>query len=250
MFRLDEQENQIVFKFSAEMKLIDRLIKELKEVFPGFGDESSFSPLRLLMREMLINAVEHGCHKNPGLCVSGLVRRIADMRYLVTVEDEGDGFDYKSLNFRLSGDSTQFRSRGFPLINALSDGIEFNEKGNSVTVYITLQESTNFSVQEEGGTVKVVSSGSITASSSDKFREVLLDLLNKGYRKISFDMEKVEDIDSVGLSSFIILARNIMEKHGKDSSLEIFNASEDVKRLFEMTMLDKLFKISAKEASV
>lgn len=250
MFRLDEQENQIVFKFSAEMKLVDRLIKELKEVFPGFGDESSFSPLKLVMREILINAVEHGCAKNPGLCVNGLVRKIADKRYLVTVEDEGPGFDYKSLNFQLSGDASQLRSRGFPLINALSDGIEFNEKGNSVTVYVTLQESTSFAVEEHDGQVVVVSSGNITASSSDKFRELLLELLNKGCCRISFDMDKVEDIDSVGLSSFIVLARNLMDRHGKTVSLELVNASGDVKRLFEMTMLDKLFKISAKEASV
>ena len=115
MFKLEEQDECISFKFSAEMKLVDRLMNEIREILMSL-DIKHFSSIKLVLRELLINAVEHGCKNNRNMGVGGFVKKIAANRYMFQVEDEGEGFDHHNLNLVMSSDPASLRSRGFPLI--------------------------------------------------------------------------------------------------------------------------------------
>lgn len=54
----------------------------------------------------------------------------------LTVEDEGEGFDYRSLDLKLPEGCGRIRDRGYKLVNAYCDKIEFAAPGNRVTAYL------------------------------------------------------------------------------------------------------------------
>lgn len=62
MFNVNEKDNFIQFIISSDMRLIDRLILDAKKYLEQFNI-SDFSEFRLVLRELLINAVEHGNKK-------------------------------------------------------------------------------------------------------------------------------------------------------------------------------------------
>ncbi len=53
----------------------------------------------------------------------------------LTLEDSGDGFDYKGHN-RVEGSGNNYSGRGIPLIESICDSIEYRGKGNEVSVVI------------------------------------------------------------------------------------------------------------------
>lgn len=58
--------------------------------------------------------------------------------FQITVEDEGIGFDYKRIDMELPRDPRHTRSRGYALIKALTEQIHFNDRGNRVSVVVSL----------------------------------------------------------------------------------------------------------------
>ncbi len=242
MFNISESNDSIEFKMSSEMKLVDRVVNETRE-FLGQDAEGCFSELKLVMRELLINAVEHGNRKEPTRCVKCEVKRCNGSLYKVQVDDEGDGFDWRKANLSAPDDPSKPRSRGFPLVNALADSLEFNEKGNGVSALVAFHRKTGYAVSDDGGWCVITPSGDITASSSDSLRELLSQLLNSGMGKCRIDFSHVRDIDSVGLSVLIVLSRIMAEMRGAPPQLEISNAPEDIRRLFQMTMLDSIYRL-------
>ncbi len=244
MFSVEDSEKSIFFKFSAEMKLVDRAVKETKDFLAAAGMEGGFSNMKLVLRELLINAVEHGCSKRPEMQVRCKISLPAKELCAIEVEDDGPGFAWKSLDPRLPEDPAKIRNRGFPLVNTLADKIEFNEKGNAVKAFMTMKAATGYAVEEDDdGWRRIVPSGDITAASSDALRELLATQIAQGMRACRFDFARVADIDSVGLSSLIVLSRTLAELGEKPPRLEVVNAPKDIKRLFEMTMLDSIYKL-------
>jgi len=242
MFNVSEAKDSIEFKLSSEMKLVDRVVNETRE-FLSQDAGRSFSEMKLVLRELLINAVEHGNAKNPTLSVKCAISRCAPDLFKIRVEDEGKGFDWKDLDLSLPGDPGRLRSRGFPLVNALADKLEFNEKGNSVCAVVALQKKTGYSVSDDAGCCVITPNGDITAASSDSFKSLLEQLIESGMEKCRINFASVKDIDSVGLSVLIVLSRVLEEKLGAKPQLEIENAPEDIRRLFQMTMLDSIYKL-------
>ena len=243
MFSVDESANSISFKFSSEMKLVDRAVKETREFLCGAGLEQGFSSLKLVLRELLINAVEHGNRKMPTLAVKCSIEKIGESICKIAVEDEGEGFAWKDLSLKIPDDPNKMRNRGYPLVNALSDRIEFNEKGNRVEAFVPFLKETGYEVEESGAWRIVTPSGDITAASSKPLRELLERLVSSGMEACRFDFANVADIDSVGLSTMIVLSRAMNERGVKEPKLEVVNAPTDIKRLFEMTMLDTIYKL-------
>lgn len=244
MFSVDENECSVCFKASSEMKLVDRMVKETREFLSGLSDEE-FSSIKLVMRELLINAVEHGSGKLPSMPVKCLLERLGDDRFKICVEDEGPGFDWRKVNLSLPDSPKNIRNRGYPLINALSDAIEFEGRGNAVTAYLTIARETDYGLSEADGACLISPTGDITAASSYKLKSILLEQLDAGRRRFKFDFARVKDIDSVGLSALMALARMLEESLNSKPDLEIVNAPEEIVRLFEMTMLDTVFKFSS-----
>ena len=65
------------------------------------------------------------------------------------------------------------------------------------------------------------------------------DLLNKGYRKIIFDMTGLTHIDSTGIGRCIASLNKISQAGGK---LHMAGAAGQVREGFRVTRLDKVFR--------
>jgi PAS domain S-box-containing protein len=131
-------------------------------------DGRDLNDLRIALREMMINAIEHGNlnitfnEKSEAIASDSYfsflsarqkdekyaLRKIfidyetslAGVRYLI--RDEGDGFDYKSIiNMENSGMGDRALAHGRGILMALDvfDRVEFNEKGNEVVLVKNFQ---------------------------------------------------------------------------------------------------------------
>jgi len=97
---------------------------------------SDQAKLHIIARELLTNAVRHGNGGDKGRSVRCTIEKREEGLVTICVEDEGDGFDYRSLDYSLPQDARdQATRRGYALIRSLSEGLLFNEKGNQVVAF-------------------------------------------------------------------------------------------------------------------
>lgn len=122
---------KIKSKPSEIPKAVNKIISSLEVL--GLEEHVIFR-LRLALEEAILNAIQHGNNFNPKLEVKVDFWQKRN-ELIFTVEDEGEGFDYKNLP-----DPTQeinrlkTSGRGIFLIRNIMDKIEFNEKGNRITM--------------------------------------------------------------------------------------------------------------------
>jgi serine/threonine-protein kinase RsbW len=96
--------------------------------------------LELAAREMLANAIEHGCAlaaenaENLRIRI-GLV--ISADELFFKVEDPGPGFDWENYDLDKMPKFEE-KGRGLKMINQVSDQIKFNSTGNKITAVFKL----------------------------------------------------------------------------------------------------------------
>ena len=90
--------------------------------------------IRLCLEEALINAMKYGNHLKKELPVEVSVE-YNDQSLLITVEDRGSGFDPKKLKDCTQGDGLlRNAGRGVYLIHQLMDRVQYNDKGNRLSM--------------------------------------------------------------------------------------------------------------------
>jgi DNA-binding transcriptional MerR regulator len=104
--------------------------RAIEDIGASLADEQRFN-LRLLVSELVANAVRHAAAQNGAMI--RLTARAGSERVHVEVSDQGDGFDWQTRPASKSG-------RGLPLIAALSDrwGLTFE---NGTTAWFELRRS-------------------------------------------------------------------------------------------------------------
>lgn len=139
---LMNRQNDIVeenITIPSEIKYVREISsKILKRLETRSIDESVLFDIRLCVEETVRNAIEHGNRRDKRSKVR-IGYRISGDRFTVEVEDEGAGFDYRSIPDPTQEDNLMKNSgRGVYLVRCLMDKVEFNEKGNKVklTKYI------------------------------------------------------------------------------------------------------------------
>lgn len=113
------------------------------DFFEAYLKEQGFSrPLKasVLFRELLLNAMQHGNGRLGEKEVRVEVEALSGNRYRIMMEDGGNGFNYKALDMRLPVVPGKVRNRGLALINALSEKVSFNERGNRVEAVICVED--------------------------------------------------------------------------------------------------------------
>lgn len=246
MFRVEENDALVKFTISSDMSLVDRLIKECNEFISRF-DISEHENTKLIIRELLINAIEHGNKSNLELNVTCELSLIGERRFQLVVEDQGEGFDFENIDLQMPEDPETERSRGLPLVNALSDEVVFEDGGKKIIAYFVIVAGTEFNTKEvDNDFIEINPIGDLTAGCAEKFRVILLDLMDGDKKKFRLNLKEVEDIDSISLSLLITFSKMLKDKF-EDAELEIINANSDLTSLFTLTKLHKIYKITSKE---
>lgn len=114
--------------------LVDNLMQFIT-AFMGNGGmaRATEEELEIAVHEALANAVIHGNHESPDKKVHLSCRCSMDGELLITVRDEGEGFDWRAIpDPTESHRSLLPYGRGLHLMRALMDEVSFEENGRVV----------------------------------------------------------------------------------------------------------------------
>lgn len=105
----------------------------------------------------------------------------------------------------------------------------------------------NLTTVKKGDVAVIKCAGSLDADSIPVFKKAAYDLFDKGTIKFVLDASQMDFVDSMGLGVLISLLRRVKQK---DGDIKVASLTPDVKTVFEITRLYKLFDVyeSAKEA--
>lgn len=245
MFQVTENPGVLQFTLSSEMPLVDRVVAQAKDFLAANGTVHH-TEFAVVLRELLINAIEHGNGKDRTKKVQCSIAHLGGVRWQVTVVDEGPGFDWQNASTEMPADGATPRSRGLALVHAFTDQVEYKSAGNHVDAFMTIISPTTFALGKDAGWTVVTPSGDLTAACADAFRQQLLHVAESDARQVRLDLANVQDLDSVSLSVLIAFA-GLLAKAG-DYRIEVVNASSDLANLFHLTRVDQDFRIAVRAA--
>jgi len=75
---------------------------------------------------------------------------------------------------------------------------------------------------------------------SDRFKEIVLNEIESGSRNLIISFENVEYLDSSFLGALVAILKNLVPKNGR---LTLIALNSDIRNLFELTRLDKIFDL-------
>jgi len=75
---------------------------------------------------------------------------------------------------------------------------------------------------------------------SEKFKEIVFKEIESGSRNLIISFENVEYLDSSFLGALVAILKNLVPKNGK---LSLIALNSDIRNLFELTRLDKIFDL-------
>jgi anti-sigma regulatory factor (Ser/Thr protein kinase) len=150
MINISEQTDCLEFEIGSRIDLVAPLIERCREYLSRYTNGCEYVDFSVVMRELLMNAIKHGNKGVAERTVRGFITYLGGKRFRITVEDQGQGFQHTTLNMQLPDKPNLNGTRGYLLISALSDRIEFSEKGNRITVYVTLGRSVSIRDNENG----------------------------------------------------------------------------------------------------
>ena len=78
--------------------------------------------------------LKHGNKKNVNKKIFCKVENFIGNQLKIAVQDEGNGFNHDPIN----RNTAKFTISGYSLLKSMCNQIEFNEKGNCVTVFLTV----------------------------------------------------------------------------------------------------------------
>ena len=117
---------------TAELpRVIEPVVAAMTE--HGYSDKEVFG-MRLALEEALVNAIKHG-HRGDTRLVVRVHYQVTPKQALATVEDQGAGFDPRSVADPLAAENLE-RScgRGLLLMRHYLSWLRYNERGNAVTL--------------------------------------------------------------------------------------------------------------------
>lgn len=98
----------------------------------------------------------------------------------------------------------------------------------------------NYKISEKEEILNIGLDGDLDAYTSDDFKAEVIKSLNSP-KDIVIDATKLEFIDSTGLGSLISIYNKI---RNDEKNMSIENIKSNVKKIFEITELDKIFNIT------
>lgn len=138
MIEIENSGDSIVLKTPSSRNQVGDVISTFSDFLLEKGI-SGYSVNRaiIVLRELLINAIEHGNRHNKAFPVTIGIDQLNESKVKISVKDLGCGFDHSHLDTAIPDNPKRMHSRGFRLVNAVTDSFEFNREGNEVTAYIS-----------------------------------------------------------------------------------------------------------------
>ncbi len=134
MYKLEKNEDYIKIKISASYELMEKICKEVEK----FSNEKKFTnkkfALLLCTREALTNAIKYGSNYDISKSIYFEIKYIENSMHVI-VQDEGDGFDWKSEK-KNSLEILAINGRGRNIMKIYSNSVEYNDKGNIIKFII------------------------------------------------------------------------------------------------------------------
>lgn len=119
-------------KVSAKLESASLVAEAVRQHCRQFGEPRVCFCCELLLREAITNAAVHGSKGEEGGEILCVVRRKRG-RLLIWVQDEGPGFDWRSVLLRESDPSIP-GGRGMEIYRRYATQVRFNQKGNGVVL--------------------------------------------------------------------------------------------------------------------
>ena len=206
-------EGELEAVYEVEQEIIEDLERQ------GYDDNALFS-IRLALDEALINALKHGNKGDPTRTLK-IDYQSDDNRAVISVEDEGEGFDHQNLT-----DPTEMEhlrrthGRGIFLIRKFTHDVKFNEKGNCITFTYKKEPSRT---GEFLGLRWVKRKETLVLTIEDVFgypqtgqwEERICKFVSDGHHKVIFDLGRVEIINTTILSLLVMVAQTLKEVGGQ-----------------------------------
>jgi serine/threonine-protein kinase RsbW len=128
---------------SSINRIGDTVVEVISSIEKSYGpiDESTLFDLKVILNEIVMNAVKHGNREDVNKLVKVHAGINSNGYALIVVEDEGGGYDYGCLcrGHGPKGNgcdvfSFQESGRGIMLVNSLCDRVKVNARGNRIMV--------------------------------------------------------------------------------------------------------------------
>lgn len=141
MKTLKSYKNRIPSDISVICSTVQEIIDYLQNS-QGAIAECCLFELKVILNELIINAVKHGNHCSPDKYVD-ITAGMCPGRYVyVIVEDQGEGYDYNKIMVNNNECSDPFTclfdlketGRGIMIVKNLCESVRFNRNGNKVVV--------------------------------------------------------------------------------------------------------------------
>lgn len=118
-------------KTEAGHAVLDGVLQQLEEFS---WEQKDVFAIHLALEEAIVNAIRHGNQSNNRLCVKAHFE-ISPQKFLVTIADEGTGFDPNSIPDPTLEDFLERPcGRGVKLMRSFMTKVSFNATGNEVTL--------------------------------------------------------------------------------------------------------------------
>ena len=125
-----EEKRIEIFSDLKNIKTVDRNI--IYDMYSRGFTEKDGSDMKLVLDELLTNAVEHGNKYDISKKVKVKYRFNTDKGIQIEISDEGDGFLMEKIK---SPDSSSERGRGIFIVRKLVEEIDYRNNGRTVLVY-------------------------------------------------------------------------------------------------------------------
>lgn len=134
----------------SKVEVVDCAVKEgIRQLIENYGSIHAdiLFEIRVIFNELILNAVMHGNKENIDKFVNITIGITKDKCMLLIVDDDGDGYDYNSYIKKYEDDQDECcwekieeTGRGIKIIMNLCDRVEFNNKGNKVSILKRLEK--------------------------------------------------------------------------------------------------------------
>lgn len=100
--------------------------------------------------------------------------------------------------------------------------------------------NTLINIDKKDNLIVIIPEGDMDIYSSTQFKDLVLDSYNEEKMDLLINGEKLEYIDSTGLGALIGILKKVKED---DKKIYLSNIKPNIRKLFDITELDKLFII-------